>query len=128
MWSKTKSTIVGWCIVIIIIAAIVWLGIYVFPDKVSSRIETALIVGVGVEYEVKPLRGGGSVEFDAVKLKPQRYVEFEVDGETYKIVGNDVYDTYKDNIGDSVEVKVKTSYYPFVSKFKKRITIPASPN
>ena len=128
MWSKTKTTIVGWCIVIAIVAAIVWLVIYVFPDKVSSRTETALIVGAGIECEVKPLRGGGSVEFDVVKLKPQRYVEFEVDGETYKIVGNDVYDTYKDNIGDSVEIKVKTSYYPFVSKFKKMITIPASPN
>lgn len=126
MSSKAKETLLGCSILAVIIVVIIWLGVYVFPDKVASRNEIALIVGAGVEYEVKPTRSGGLITFDAVKVNPQYYVEFEVDGETYKIIGNDLYDTYKDNIGDSVEVEIKTSYYALISKFKKKITIPAA--
>ena len=122
----TKAKIYLISIIVAILAVLIWLATYVFPDKTVSRKETALVVGAGVEYEVKPLRSGGLIEFNAVKVDPQYYVEFEVDGETYKIIGNDLYDTYKDYIGDSVEVKIKTYYYPFISKFKKKITIPAA--
>ena len=126
MSSKQKGAIACCSILAIIIAVITWLVVYIFPDKILSRKETALIVGAGVEYEVKPTRSGGLITFDAVKVNPQYYVKFEVDGETYKIIGNDLYDTYKGNIGDSVEVEIKTSYYVLISKFKKKITIPAA--
>ena len=108
----------------IIIAVIIWLATYVFPDKVLLRNETALIVGAGVEYEVNPTGSGNIIKFDTIKVEQQYYVEFEVDGETYKVIGADLYDTYKDRIGDSVEVNIRTNYYLFIDKFKKVVTIP----
>ena len=125
----SKNTNIGIILTAIIFAVVavwIWIGIYTIPDKVSTRHDYALIVETGVEYEVNPARSGNITKFDTIKVEPQYYVEFEVDGETYKIIGNDLYDTYKDNIGDSIKVKINTSYYPFVSKFKKKITIPAA--
>ena len=124
MSSKAKETLLGWSILAVIIVVIIWLGVYVFPDKVASRNEIALIVGAGVEYEVNPIRSGNITKFDTIKVEPQYYVEFEVDGETYKVIGADLYDTYKNNVGDSVEVTIRTDYYPYIDKFKKVVTIP----
>lgn len=50
MSSKAKETLLGCSILAVIIVVIIWLGVYVFPDKVASRNEIALIVGAGVEY------------------------------------------------------------------------------
>ena len=63
-------------------------------------------------------------KFNIANPEPQCYIEIEVDGETYKLIGNDLYDTYKDHIGDSVEVTIRADYYPYIDKFKKVITIP----
>lgn len=121
---NTKIGIILTAIIFAVVAVLIWIGIYTIPDKVSTRHDYALIVETGVEYEVNPARSGNITKFDTIKVEPQYYVEFEVDGETYKVIGADLYDTYKDHIGDSVEVTIRADYYPYIDKFKKVITIP----
>ena len=120
----TKMGLITTAIIFAIVAVIIWIGIYVIPDTINSRNDYALIVEAGVEYEVNPARSGNITKFDAIKVEPQYYIAFEVDGETYKVIGADLYDTYKDHIGDSVEVTIRTDCYPFIDKFKKVVTIP----
>lgn len=122
---KDKITAIMVVVTIILVASFL-ICIRVFPDKTESRKETALIVEAGKEYEINPFRFQGSIWFHAEELDPQYYIVFEVDGETYKVIGSDVYNAYKDNIGDSVEVVIKTYHYPFISKFEKKVNLPVS--
>ena len=124
-------------LLVILIIALILFVIFLIPsirkhiDTAEEEIQVMILDKssysygeAGVEYEVNPARSGNIAKFDTIKVEPQYYIKLEVDGETYKVIGADLYDTYKDRIGDSVEVSIRTDYYPFIDKFKKVVTIP----